>query len=419
MSVLPSPRCRPALGRYGTGHVFRAALPLAFERRCRLPSSGAAAPVIPGASIRVLFTHPHFWPEVRRGAEREIHDTGVRIAARGHQVHLVTSTPRGVTRAGRFGGMSVRYLRLPLPGTLARRGVSDVAAFAAASLPAIVASRADLVHAWHYGDAWAAVRAKRVRQRPVVLKLTGTVEPDRLAHVRIDRRLFREAIAGADEVWCNSAYAREVMLPFDVAMHVVPAGVDLALFRPTAPRADPPIVLCASSPDEPRKRLVDVFDAWPWVSEAVPGARLVLAGRASGATRTSLLARLPPSLVSTVSWVGDIADASLVAAYSSASVVVAPAPHEALGLTTIEALACGTPVAGARSGATTDLVGGGVGALFEPGDPVGCAAAILAALLLAGEPVTVGACRAAALPFDWPGIVDVVERRWKDLVAGF
>jgi glycosyltransferase involved in cell wall biosynthesis len=376
-----------------------------------------AAPLVRGRAIRVLFTHPYFWPHVRRGAEREIHDLGTRVAAEGTEVRLLTSTPMGLTQRDRYGEMDVRYVRLPLPHALARRGLSDVAAFAAASLPFVATSRADLVHTWHYGDGWAAVQAKRVRRgRPVVLKLTGTVEPDRIEHVRIDRRLFREAIAGADAVWCNSPYAREAMAGFGVPMEVVPAGVDLDRFRPSASRSERPVVLCASAPDDPRKRLTDVVDAWPGVLAEVPDARLVLAGRASGASRAALLAPLSPDVAATVDLVGDLRDEALVAAYSSASAVVAPAFHEALGLSTIEALACGTPVAGARSGATADLVTPGIGALYEPLDGEGCAGAIVAAIALSGQPATVGACRAAAEPYGWDVIVPDVLRRWRALL---
>lgn len=354
---------------------------------------------------------------MRRGAEREIHDLGTRVAAGGDRVRLLTSTPRGLTQRDRVGGMDVRYVRLPTSPSLARRGLSDVAAFAGASLPFITASRADLVHAWHYGDGWAAVQAKHVRRsRPVVLKLTGTVVPERMEHVRLDRRLFQEAIAGADEVWCNSAYARDVMAGFGVPMHVVPAGVDLERFHPAERRADGPVVLCASAPDDPRKRLTDVLDAWPAVLAEVPGARLVLAGRAVDSTRAALTARLPSALTGTVELAGDLRDDALVAAYGTAATVVAPALHEALGLSTIEALACGTPVAGARSGATADLVTALTGVLYEPLDVDGCAAAIVAAIGLSERSTTAAACRSAAEPFGWEHIVPAVLARWRALV---
>lgn len=332
-------------------------------------------------------------------------------------MRLLTSTPQGLTQRATVDGLPVRYLRLPRPAALARRGLSDVAAFAALALPYVAASRAGLVHAWHYGDGWAAVQAKRVRPaRSVVLKLTGTVLPEQMEHIRIDRRLFREAITGADEVWCNSDYAREAMAGFGVPMQVVPAGVDLRRFQPAAARHDRPTVLCASAPDDPRKRLVDVLDAWPAVLDAVPEARLVLAGRHTAATRTQLLGALAPAVAATVELVGDLQDDALVAAYGQAAAVAAPALHEALGLSTIEALACGTPVAGARSGATPGLLSPGTGRTYDPGSVEGCAAAIVESISLSSVPGTLEACRAAAVPFGWDAIVPVVRSRWSALL---
>lgn len=372
------------------------------------------------ATIRVLFTHPYFWPHVRRGAEREIHDLGTRLARGGTSVSLLTSAPTGSVSRRRFGDLRVTYVRRPVPALAARRGVSDNVAFAALALPYLAASRADLVHAWHYGDAWAAVQARRLhRRRPVVLKLTGTVEPDRMRHVRFDRRLFRDAIHGVDEVWCNSQFARDAMRDFGIDMEVVPAGVDLERFRPRpTARHDPPVVLCASAPDDPRKRLADVLGAWPAVRSAVPEARLVLAGGGSDAGRRALLSRLPAAASASIDIVGDLADDALVEAYRSASVVVAPGVHEALGLSTIEALACGTPVAGARSGATAELVvPGQTGALFTPADPEDCARAIVDALALARRTGTAEVCRDAARPFGWDEIVPLVRRRWDALLS--
>lgn len=312
-------------------------------------------------------------------------------------------------------------MRLARPRALARRGLSDVAAFGMEALPLVALARADLVQAWHYGDAWAAVQAQRVRRRrPVVLKLTGTVIPDRMQEVRVDRRLFREALAGADEVWCNSEYARQAMASFGVQMEVVPAGVDLDRFSPADPPttspAPAPTVLCASAPGDPRKRLVDVIDAWPAVRAQVPEAHLVVAGSASDEVGADLLSRLPSTLAGTVELTGDLRDDALVGAYRSASAVVAPGLHEALGLSTIEALACGTPVAGARSGATAALVTASVGALFEPLDVEGCADAIVRALELSARAGTAAACRAAAAPFGWDVVVPQVLGRWRALL---
>ena len=73
----------------------------------------------------VLLTHPSYWPYVRRGAEREVHDLGARLADRGHRVRLLTSMPEGLTRRTVDDGIDVRYVRQPKV-----RGVTPEATFA-------------------------------------------------------------------------------------------------------------------------------------------------------------------------------------------------------------------------------------------------------------------------------------------------
>ncbi len=60
---------------------------------------------------------------------------------------------------------------------------------------------------------------------------------------------------------------------------------------------------------------------------------------------------------------------------------------EAFGLVLAEALACGTPVVGTRSGAIPEIIDrDGIGALFDGDDPYGLAQALREVLDIAGDP---------------------------------
>ncbi len=356
-------------------------------------------------------THPHYWPYVRRGAEREAHDLARGLVDRGHQVRILTGAPSGPPVARRWvDGIGVTYLRVPALGALTRRGWTPELVFGLAALPVMLARTADLVHALHYADAWAATRARH--RRPVVLKLTGTVLPDRLAQApRPNRRALRGALDAADEVWVNSAYARDVMAGFGREMQVVPAGVDLQRFVRRDPRDDEVVVACTASPAEPRKRVVEVIEAWPAVAAQLPGARLVLAGEASAPLQRELLQSVPARLRPGITFAGRLDEEPLRRLYERSHATVAPARYEALGLATLESLAVGTPVAGANSGATPELVGSGIGAVFEPGDTEGCAAAIVESVALASQPGIEQRCRAAAEPYGWERLLDDIAAR--------
>lgn len=369
--------------------------------------------------MQLLFTHPFFWPYVHRGAEREIHDLGAALVQQGHAVHLVTTLPRGITRARSYDGIRVRYLRIPVPPPLARRGVSETAAFAAATALAAAVTRADLVHCFHYADACGVFAGRRPRRRrvPVVLKLTGTVRADRIDRRPLESRLFRRAVEGADAVWCNSQFAVAEMADFGVPMEVVPAGLDLAVFRSCAVRSERPTVLAASASEDPRKRFEDLLVAWPDVVAAVPEAHLRVAGAAGESVRRQALARLPTAVRDTVTFLGTLDGAALAREYSAAWVSVTPAVYEALGLTTLESLACGTPVAAARSGAAPELLDDASGWLFDPIDPASCAAALVTALAAPPDDARSRRCRAGAEPYSWDRIVPRVLNGYRSVLG--
>lgn len=370
--------------------------------------------------MEILFTHPYFWPHVHRGAERELHDAGALLAAAGNRVRLLTSQPDGLTSRAVIDGIDVRYVRTPLGQRARSKGWDETSAFARPAYLALLAARADVVHSWHYPDGAAAVKARQRRKsrNAIVLKLTGTVRPHRILAKAVDGALIQRAVEGADEVWCNSEFARSEMAGFGVPMRIVPAGVDPAVFHPVAARTPEPTAFVASASDEPRKRLVDVFDAWPEVAGALPTATLRVAGHASAQTQDYLLGRIPEAVRQSVRFLGLLDSAQLAAEFSAAWCVLAPAVYEALGLVTIEALACGTPVVGARSGATIELLDpAGRGALVEPLDPTAWAGAITEALATQPAP-GLASCLEAAEPFHWSRIIPLYEAAYRGLLEG-
>ncbi len=347
-------------------------------------------------AIRILLTHPYGWPYVRRGAEREVHELAGRLVAAGQDARVLTGSPHSLTRADVVAGARVRYVRAPRLPSWPEPGPG----FGAVALAGSLTTRPDVVHCLHYADAYGAVRGRA----PVVLKLTGTVLPDRVEG--LDARMFVSSLRRAREVWVNSTWAAEQMAGFGVPMRVVPAGLDTARFAPGV-RARHPLVVCAAAGDEPRKRVEDLLAAWPAVCAQLPDAELVLAG-------ASPRAGLPAG----VRLVGVLDDLALPALYAGAWVVVAPAVHEALGLVTLEALASGTPVAGVRSGNTTALLSApGTGTLAAPCDPASLAEAIVEAAVLSQDPATAARCRAVAVGYDWGQVVPRVLEGYRRVLS--
>ncbi|MCU1587106.1 MAG: glycosyltransferase family 1 protein, partial [Frankiales bacterium] len=198
---------------------------------------------------------------MHRGAERELHELAGQLTRRGQDVRVVTGTPHGLARSGVVEGAPVRYIRPPQ-----RKAWPDPGpGFAAVALGASLRYRPDVVHCLHYADAAGAARGRA----PVILKLTGTVLPERMTG--LDARLLASALERSAEVWANSTWAVEQMRDFDVPMRVVPAGLDTSRFSPGV-RSGRPLVLCAATGNDPRKRIVDLLAAWPEVRQQLPDA---------------------------------------------------------------------------------------------------------------------------------------------------
>lgn len=360
-----------------------------------------------------------------------MHDIGTGLADRGHRVRLVTTAPHGVVQRATVGGMRVTYLRSVLPPRAVRGNLDRQTAFAPWAAAAALLGGDDVAVAYHYGDGYGLAQVRRRRDRPrLVLKLTGTVRPERIGAIPPHDRMLRSAMAAADEVWVNSRFAAAELTAFGVPLEVVPAPLDREVFRPPAGgtgRDDAPTVLVTSASQDPRKRIDDVLAAWSGVVAGCPDARLQIAGAADRATRARLLGRVDRDVHASVSFLGDLDTPELVGRYQRAWAVVVPSVHEALGLVTLEALACGTPVVGADSGATPELLAGVVppAALFAPGDPdalAGAVTEVLRRVAEVGDGAAAGelraACRAATARFDAATVLDEVEQRVGALHGG-
>lgn len=165
---------------------------------------------------------------------------------------------------------------------------------------------------------------------------------------------------------------------------VVDNGVDLARFRFNATRADPEFALWCGR-ILPEKGLHLAIDA---AREA--GVLLNICGPV--VDRHYWLKEVEPRLGPEAVYLGHLTHEALAAMLARASVLVCtPCWEEPFGLVVVEALACGTPVAGFARGALIDILDAGCGVLAAPDDVDGLAMAIRSALLLDRH-----ACRARA-----------------------
>lgn len=258
---------------------------------------------------------------------------------------------------------------------------------------------------WARGRGVRAVACSHERLDALLALRLGSRFPARRAADAWNRRLAD----GFGQIVCTTAYAQEEFTRIGARNVVrVPLGVDLSTFTPDA--RDPSlrarltpgggILLVAAGRLSAEKRPEVAIDTVRHLGRRGIDATLVMAG--DGPLRPAL-ERAAEGV--TVRFLGHVADrAALARLYASADVALALGPAETFGLAALEALACGTPLVTARTGATSELLapGAGVAAFSHP-------AAVAAALraVLDWDPARRrAAARDRAEAFPWSASVE-------------
>jgi len=345
------------------------------------------------AIVRLALTHAYSWPEVRRGAERILRDLSRSLAARGHEVTVVTAG----TSAGRRVEDGVTVVRMRRFFDADPYHERD---FAARLLPRLVGGRFDAVHSFGPRDAEASIRAARVhrRRRTVYTNLglpfrwAWDPRPDGDAHQRVVKEI--------DVYGCMSRFALDALAEdYGRTGALTPGGVNTRQFTPAASRTPTPTILFSGALGETRKGAAILLQALALVVRDDPTVRLRLSGPGDG---DALLAAAPPAVRNHVDVLPLGGPDEQPDRYGTAWVTALPSRNDSFGMVLVESLACGTPIVASTHAALPELVEPGVtGALCEPDDPVSLAGALKCAIELARRPGTAAACRAAAMPFDW------------------
>jgi glycosyltransferase involved in cell wall biosynthesis len=201
-------------------------------------------------------------------------------------------------------------------------------------------------------------------------------------------------------------------------VHVINGGVNTEQFRP----AEKPglvreslgiqaeeFLFLAVRRLEPRMGLIELVDAFQAFTLEFPKAKLLIGG--SGALRSALELRIRIfGLEDRVRLLGFVPEADLPKLYSAANCTVMPSVDlEGFGLSTVESLACGTPVIGSRRGATPEILEPlDPQLLYEPSD---LAARMRAILKEPGQLPSARTCREYAVEkYSWSGPLNAFER---------
>ncbi len=331
-------------------------------------------------------------------------ELGIELAARGHEVHFITSSPpfRLTGRESRIHFHQVELFHYPLfehpPYDLAlATRMAEVAEFYSL----------DLLHV-HYAipHSVSAYLAKQMlAAKGIHLPFITTLHGTDITLVGLDRSylpITKFGIDQSDGVTAISSYLRDrthqafkVEREIEVIRNFVNCDVYVArpaLVAEMRPRYAGPgeTLLVHLSNFRPVKRIADVVKVFAKVAEARP-SRLMLIGDGPDRSTAEYLAR-QLGVSDRIHFLGKQDNVNEL--LPVADLMLMPSEMESFGLAALEAMACRVPAIATRVGGVSELIDDGVnGLLFEVGDIDGMAQA---AISLLNDPARIEQMGAAA-----------------------
>jgi glycosyltransferase involved in cell wall biosynthesis len=313
------------------------------------------------------------------GLERYVEELAVRLPSRGFEVRIIAKGsepgPRRIER--RADGMTIVRTWAPSKRT------PWFAAVYGLGVPYV--SRQEIARfgpdAVVHGHFFAPMLAPALQRGGYIQTFHGPVHKELLDEAQDSyylpgpmKRAAVEAVRRTERLVLSRARLVTVLSEFMVTelaelgigperVLVLPGGVDTERFapgpahRPEWARAADPLLFCARRLAA-GKGVLELVEAMPAVLAELPGAMLVIAG--NGAERPRIEARIAELRCGdAVRLLGDLGGEALVGWMRTADLCVMPTQRpEPFGLTTVEALACGTPVVVTPGGASPELLSG-------------------------------------------------------------
>lgn len=340
------------------------------------------------------------------------------------EVDLITSA-RGGRRESRRFAPRIQLFSVPVWNSNIHHSTNRELLFYAAQALTL-ARRLHRIRAYDFCFAWSAVPAggvalalRRQLGLPYIVWVSGPDIPGFEQRYRLLYPLLTPAIRsiwrGADTVIAKCAEEITMIHAVDseIAIDLLPNGVDLNIFRPGLPTPnDGPLrVLCSARLIE-RKGQHHLIEAMRSLTNAGIDARLSLVG--TGDAHAALMAQARQLGVGDrVNFAGYVPRQMIAQHYAAAHVFALPSFNEGLSLSALEALSAGLPLVLTRTGGTDDLVEEGVNGLTFDWADVDQLTAHLRRLALdrdLGRRMGV-ASRERAMQFSW----DVIAERYLEI----
>lgn len=290
------------------------------------------------------------------------------LAARGHQVHMVACE-----RPFRLPDDSpVSFEKVYIPDYPLFKYPPHDFSLINKMVEVVRENNIDIIHS-HYvvPHAICGIFARKMleeRRTQLVTTLHGTDITLVGSHPEF-RTICQYAMNRCDALTSVSDWlARRTHEEFDIRQSIttIPNFVDLSRFNPTDragyPAEGDEFILMHASNFRPVKRVTDICRIFYHVQKQVP-ARLKLVGKGPelGLAR-EMCAEL--GICSKIDIVGSMPDIERI--MKQAHIFMLMSQYESFGLSALEALACGVPVAASLAGGLPEVIEDGVSGMLEP-----------------------------------------------------
>lgn len=323
--------------------------------------------------MKVLHITPYFYP-IQAGAELYVYEVAKYLVKKNYEVSVLTKHFGNLTDFELIDGIKVYRVRsLDIPK------LRSFIAFMP-MLNKALRLEYDFIHAHiTYPSAIIAYIINKIKKTPYIVTCQGDelLDYPESKELKYIKPILELALKNASKIHCiSNAIKNSLINNFNISkskIEVIPNGVDLKKFRPTAKinlkeKFNAEFILINVSRLSPKNNIEKTIEAFKLVSKKHKNIKYLIVGE--GKEKKNLKKLIDKlNLGSDVILMGWIRHDELPAYIAGSDAFIRTSITEGLGIVFLEAMACGTPVIASRVHGILDIVEDyKTGLLVDPND---------------------------------------------------